>query len=52
MLEILVVKTVFSTIFNELLKLPKLFNVGVTVSVNVPLTCEIFYEIDYNMYRL
>lgn len=34
MLEILVVKTVFSTIFNELLKLPKLFNVGVTVSVN------------------
>lgn len=23
-----------------------------TVFVNVPLTCEIFYEIDYNMYRL
>ena len=27
-------------------------DIGFKVSVNVPLTCEIFYEIDYNMYKL
>lgn len=34
MLEILVVKTVFSTIFSTLLKLPKVFKTGDIVSVN------------------